>query len=145
MNDLMHLANNIAQTPCFMCVNAVERGGVEVCVAADSVETLTRIPKVMQDFLDGRCPCFERGDRVKETLRYTISGDPSLSGHPITIPDHQCTHCCKSEVHTVLRGVVFFRAIVCDYNYPDDPGILDCVIRGECPYFSPTSTKRVIP
>ena len=31
MTDLMHLANNIAQTPCFVCANAVERDGVEVC------------------------------------------------------------------------------------------------------------------
>ena len=60
MTDLMHLANNIAQTPCFVCANAVERGGVEVCAAADSLVRLTRIPEIMQDFLDGRCVCFER-------------------------------------------------------------------------------------
>ena len=82
---------------------------------------------------------------MKERVRYPINGDHSLSGHPITIPDHQCVHCCKSEVHTVLRGVAFFKAIVCDYHYPDDPGILHCVMKGGCPYFSPTSTKRVIP
>ena len=60
MADLMHLANNIAQTPCFVCANAVERDGVEVCAAADSLVRLTRIPEIMQDFLDGKCVCFER-------------------------------------------------------------------------------------
>ena len=60
MADLIHLANNIAQTPCFVCANAVERDGVEVCAAADSLVRLTRITEIMQDFLDGKCVCFER-------------------------------------------------------------------------------------
>ena len=60
MTDLMHLANNIAQTPCVVCANAAERDGLEVCAAADSLERLTRIPEIMQDFLDGRCVCFEK-------------------------------------------------------------------------------------
>ena len=66
-----------------------------------------------------------------------------MSGHVIKIAEHQCACCCKSEVRAVLSGSVFFQAVVCDYNYPDDPGILDCVIKGECPYYSPASTKRV--
>ena len=60
MTDLMHLANNIAQTPCLFCVNAIEKDGVEVCAAADSLVRLTRIPEIMQDFLGGKCVCFER-------------------------------------------------------------------------------------
>ena len=60
MTGLMHLANNIAQTPCFVCASAVERDGVEVCAAADSLERLMRIPEIMQDFLGGKCVCFER-------------------------------------------------------------------------------------
>ena len=60
MTDLMHLANTIAQTPCVVCANAVERDGRAVCAAADSLVRLTRIPEIMQDFLDGRCVCFER-------------------------------------------------------------------------------------
>ena len=60
MTDLMHLANNIAQTPCLFCVNAIEKDGVAVCAVADSLVRLTRIPEIMQDFLDGSCVCFER-------------------------------------------------------------------------------------
>ena len=60
MTDLMHLASSIAQTPCFVCANAVERDGRAVCAAADSLDRLTRIPEIMQDFLDGKCVCFER-------------------------------------------------------------------------------------
>ena len=60
MTDLMHLANTIAQTPCVVCANAVERDGRAVCAAADSLARLTRIPEIMQDFLDGKCVCFER-------------------------------------------------------------------------------------
>ena len=63
MTDLMHLASNIAQTPCFVCANAVERDGVEVCAAADSLIRLTRIPEIMQDFLGGKCVCFEKVTR----------------------------------------------------------------------------------
>ena len=60
MTDLMHIAENIAQTPCLVCTNALEADGRAVCTAADSLETLTRIPEIMQDFLDGKCVCFER-------------------------------------------------------------------------------------
>ena len=60
MTDLMHLANNIAQTPCVVCANAVEWDGVAVCAAANSLVRLTRIPEIMQDFLGGKCVCFER-------------------------------------------------------------------------------------
>lgn len=78
-----------------------------------------------------------------DTAWYNLKGDHSLSGHTTKMTEPQCSKCCKAEVRTVLRGI-FMHAVVCDYNYPDDPGILDCVIRGECPYFSPTSTKRVV-
>lgn len=74
---------------------------------------------------------------------YNLKGDHSLSGHTIKMTEPQCFSCCKSEVHIVFRRSTLFRAVVCDYNYPDDPGILDCVIKGECPYYSPASTKRV--
>ena len=79
-----------------------------------------------------------------DAVLYPLKDDYSLSGHTIKITVPQCVTCCKSEVHTVLRGGTFFRAIVCDYNYPDDPGILGCVMEGECPYYSPSSTKRVV-
>ena len=41
MTDLMHLANTMAQTPCVVCANAVDRDGRAVCAAADSVVRLT--------------------------------------------------------------------------------------------------------
>ena len=139
----MHLANNIAQTPCSVCANAVERDGAEVCAAADSLVRLTRIPEIMQDFLEGECVCFERVV-PKDDAWYNLKDDHSLSGPTIKITEAPCVNCCKSEVHIVFRGSTLFRAVVCDYNYPDDPGILHCVMKGECPYFSPTSTKRVV-
>ena len=78
-----------------------------------------------------------------DAVWYNHKGDHSLSGHTTMITEPQCSKCCKAEVRTVLRGI-FMHAVVCDYNYPDDPGILHCVMKGECPYFSPTSTKRVV-
>ena len=81
---------------------------------------------------------------MDDAVWYLLKDDHSLSGHNIKITVPQCIMCCKSEVHTVLSGGTLFRAVVCDYNYPDDPGILHCVMKGECPYFSPTSTKRVV-
>ena len=78
------------------------------------------------------------------TAGYPLKDDHSLSGPTIKITEVQCVNCCKSEVRIVFRGSTLFRALVCDYNYPDDPGILHCVMKGECPYFAPTSTKRVV-
>ena len=78
-----------------------------------------------------------------DAVRYNHKDDHSLSGHITMTMESQCSKCCKAEVRTVLWGI-FTQAVVCDYHYPDDPGILDCVMKGECPYFSPTSTERVV-
>ena len=79
-----------------------------------------------------------------DAVWYNHKSDHSLRGHTIKMTVPQCITCCKSEVHIVSRGSTFFRAVVCDYNYPDDPGILHCVMKSECPYYSPSSAKRAV-